>query len=233
MLKTILVPLVLPVLFILNHVSDNPLNRSKQISHGSAKSVASVKQSINGPADTEITVKPHALQGQTGTLEKMAVTDGSATLEVDLNRLNGYGSKSQFSSLRFGVAPDSFFTILVFNRVLRGPLSGSLALIPQSSANLPPILSASFNQLVIDKTEPGEPYELVVRDGRTGFKFFNIEGNVYDYNAKTRSFKLEDGRLLISEEFAVNLDRKGRRRVASRKNLRNGDDAYNRDHRIG
>ena len=191
-----------------------------------------MKQSINGPADTEITVKPHALQGQTGTLEKMAVTDGSATLEVDLNRLNGYGSKSQFSSLRFGVAPDSFFTILVFNRVLRGPLSGSLALIPQSSANLPPILSASFNQLVIDKTEPGEPYELVVRDGRTGFKFFNIEGNVYDYNAKTRSFKLEDGRLLISEEFAVNLDRKADAglqvgRISVTATMRN------RDHRIG
>src|SRR5688500_6989303 len=125
MLKTVLVPLLLPVLFIINHVSDSPVNRSKQINKGSEKSVTSVKQSTIGPGNTEITVKPQALQGQSGTLEKMAITDGSATLAVDLNRLNGNGSKSHSSSLRFAVAADPFFTILLFNMVLRGPLSGS------------------------------------------------------------------------------------------------------------
>ena len=197
MLKTILIPLVLPLLFLFSNGSDNSVARLKKINNGSDNSVARVKQN-----------SPQSPESQTGTLEKMMVADGSAAMDIDLNRLNGIDSPSQMNSLSFTVAPNSFFTILVFNKVLRGPELGSMALIPQSSAILPAALNASFNQLVIEKAGWTEPFDLVVRDGKTGFTFFNIEGNLYDYDAKAQVLSIKEGRLLISEEFAAQLGRK-------------------------
>src|SRR6202035_2662939 len=146
----------------------------------------------------------------TGTLEKMIVASGSGAMDLDLNRLNGIGSattESTLNTFRFGVRPNSFFTILVFNNVLRGPTLGSMGLIPENSATLPAALKASSNQLVIEKVPSSEPYDIVVRDGKTGFVFFNIEGNLYDYDAGARLLSIKDGRLLISEEFANKLGR--------------------------
>ena len=68
-------------------------------------------------------------------------------------------------------------------------------------------MNASFNQLVIEKTAWGEPFELVVRDGKTGFIFFNIEGHHYDYDAKAQLLSIKEGRLLLSKEFAAKLGR--------------------------
>ena len=107
MLKTILTALI--SLFLVSNSSD--------------KSVVRLQQ---GSPET-----------QTGTLEKMIVANGSVAMDIDLNRLNGASPSSQTSTLSFDVAPNSFFTILVFNSDLRGPEPGSMALIPQSSANLP------------------------------------------------------------------------------------------------
>src|SRR3989454_1458963 len=145
---------------------------------------------------------------QSGTLEKMIVASGSVAMDVDLNRLNGINSATaKRETLRFAVAANSFFTVLVFNNVLRGPEQGSLALIPQNSATLPAALSASLNQLVVEKLPSGEAFDLAVRDGKTGFAFFNIEGHQYDYDAGAQSLRITDGRLLISKEFANALGR--------------------------
>src|SRR4029077_11402031 len=46
-----------------------------------------------------------------------------------------------------------------------------------------------------------------VRDARTGFTFFNVEGHQYAYDAAARSLQITDGRLLISEGFAKNMGR--------------------------
>ena len=54
---------------------------------------------------------------------------------------------------------------------------------------------------------PSQPSQIVVRDARTGFIFFNIEGNQYAYDAAARSLQMTDGRLLISEGFAKNMGR--------------------------
>src|ERR1043166_5424439 len=68
---------------------------------------------------------------QSGALQKMIVESGSVTMNFDVNRLNGISSTAQrFETLRFGVAANSFFPILVFNDLLRGPEPGSIALIP-------------------------------------------------------------------------------------------------------
>src|SRR6266480_2561886 len=157
---------------------------------------AGSQNSIAGPKQKSPNV-------QTGTLEKMIVASGSVAMDVDLNRLNGIGSATgKLETLRFVVAPDSFFTVLVFNDVLRGPEQGSIALIPQTPATLPAAFSASLNQLVVEKLPSGEAFDLAVRDGKTGFVFFNIQGHQYDYDASAQLLSITDGKLLISQEFA-------------------------------
>ena len=87
--------------------------------------------------------------------------------------------------LRFDVAANSFFSVLVFNDLLRGPEQGSMALVPQAGvnapgySNLPIALARSLKQLVIEKLPSDAAFDLAVRDGTTGFTFFNIEGDQY------------------------------------------------------
>ncbi len=165
----------------------------------------------NSSENSGAQTKEKSPESQTGTLQKMIVASGSVAMNIDLNRLNGAGSSSgmsQLDTLRFAVAPNSFFTILVFNDVLRGPEFGSaMGLIPQSPATLPGALSASLNQLVVEKLPVGEAFDLAVRDGKTGFVFFNTQGNFYDYDANAQLLSIKDGRLLMSEEFAKALGR--------------------------
>ena len=47
----------------------------------------------------------------------------------------------------------------------------------------------------------------MVRDGKTGFVFFNIEGHLYDYDAAAHLLSIQGGRLLVSEELATKLGR--------------------------
>ena len=147
-------------------------------------------------------------EGETGTLEKMIVANGHVAMDLDLSRLNGTAtSESRLETLRFQVGPNSFFTVLLFNDTLRGPDAGSMGLVPQNTATLPGRLQSSLNQLVIEKLPSDASFDLAVRDGKTGFVFFNIEGNLYEYDAAARLLTIRDGKLLISEEFAKNLGR--------------------------
>ena len=149
-------------------------------------------------------------QGHSGTLQKMIVENGSVTMDLDLNRLNGISfAPVRPTELQFTVAANSFFTILVFNDLLRGPDSGSMALMPRSQvvSGLPVSLAGSLNQLVIEKLPSGEAFDLVVRDSKTGFTFFNVEGGQYDYDANAKLLSITDGRLLVSKEFAKSLGR--------------------------
>jgi hypothetical protein len=146
--------------------------------------------------------------GETGTLEKMIVANGNVAMDLDLNRLNGTagGAKTpRLEPLRFQVGPNSFFTVLVFNNVLRGPDAGSMGLVPANAAALPGVLQTSLNQLVIEKLPADAAFDLAVRDGKTGFVFFNVQGNLYDYDATAKTLGIKDGKLLISEEFARKL----------------------------
>ena len=144
----------------------------------------------------------------TGTLQKMIVENGSVTLNLDLNRLNGISSTTQnLQQARFAVAANSFFPILIFNDLFRGLEPGSMALIPQSSAALPAALNASLKQLVVEKLPSGQGFDLAVRDSNTGFTFFNLQGLQYDYDAAAQSLAITNGRLLLSKEFASALGR--------------------------
>src|SRR4029077_14968412 len=148
----------------------------------------------------------------TGTLQKMIVESGSVTMSLDLNGFNGSGSLlARPVTLQFAVGANSFFPILVFNDLLRGPEPGSMDLIPAGvnvpGYGLPAALGASLRQLVIEKLSSDRGFDLAVRDGNTGFTFFNIEGHQYNYDANAQSLSITNGRLLVSKEFANALGR--------------------------
>src|SRR6266478_2130100 len=154
--------------------------------------------------------KPNTSDVPTGTFQKMIVENGSVTMDLHLNRLNGISSiAARPVTFSFTAQANSFFTILVFNDLLRSPEPGSMALVPESEAapTLPAALAASLKQLVIEKLPADAAFDLAVRDGKTGFTFFNIEGNQYNYDAKAQLLTITGGRLLISNDFANTLGR--------------------------
>src|SRR5207253_5973124 len=149
---------------------------------------------------------------ETGTLQKMIVENGSVTMDLDLNGLNGSDSLvARPAEIHFAVGANSFFPILVFNDLLRGLEPGSMTLIPAGTDaacySLPEALDGSLKQLVVEKVPSGEQFDLAVRDGNTGFTFFNVEGGDYDYDANAQSLSITSGRLLVSKEFANALGR--------------------------
>src|SRR2546430_9681575 len=158
-----------------------------------------------GSSQTE---KSAASQSISGTLEKMIAENGSITMDLDLNGLNGNGSLvARPVRLNFAVAANSFFSILVFNDLLRGPEAGSMALVPQNVLALPSTLGASIDQLVVEKLPAGGQFDLAVRNAKTGFTFFNVEGQNYDYETAGQLLTITGGRLFISKEFANALGR--------------------------
>src|SRR5436309_13596349 len=153
-----------------------------------------------------------------GTLQKMIVESGSVTLDLDLNGLNGSSSLvARPVTLHFAVAANSFLPILVLNDLLRAAEAGSMTLIPQNTAGavvneprystLSAALRASLGQLAIEKMDWDASVDLVVRDSKSGFVFFNVEGHQYDYDANAKLLSITGGRLLISKEFANALGR--------------------------
>jgi hypothetical protein len=190
------------------------------LSLSDASSANPVAQRSTSNAQRSTLNSGQSQNGATGVLQKMIVESGTATMELDLNRLNGISSMTpRFEAWRFDVAADSFFSILVFNDLLRGPEQGSMTLVPQGASSagvnarrtagysLPPVLSASLKQLAIQKLPSGEQFDLAVRDTKTGFTFFNIEGEQYDYDANAKLLNITGGSLLTSKEFANALAR--------------------------
>jgi hypothetical protein len=138
-----------------------------------------------------------------GTLQKMIVENGSVIMDLDLSRLSGVSSGSQsLQQAHFAVGANSFFPVLVFNDQLRGPVPGSMALIPQNVPTFPGALGASLRQLAVEKLPSGQGSDLAVRDSNTGFTFFNIQGQQYDYDPAAQSLAITNGKLLISKELA-------------------------------
>jgi hypothetical protein len=184
MLKKALTALILPFLFLLNPPD--------------AGCASLVTQQQNPDNQNEAT----------GILQKMIVESGTATMELDLNRLNGISSAPGGAvRVQFAVAANSFFPILVFNGLLRGATPGSMALVPQNVPALPRTLGESFNRLTVEKLPSGQAFDLAVRDAKTGFTFFNVEGHQYDYDAGAQLLTVSGGRLTTSRDFANALGR--------------------------
>ncbi len=145
-------------------------------------------------------------EGQTGTLERMLVTNGTVFLDLDRNRLApGHPEQSQLENLRFRIGANSFFTLRVFNHILRGPETGTLILVWENTRDIPEPLNSSLHRLTIDRVPPADQFDLVLRDAQTGLILFNIDGQSYSYNADDRSFSITPGKLLISQQLAQTL----------------------------
>src|SRR4029077_8914772 len=87
-----------------------------------------------GNSSDNYAVQPrqNASDGSTGTLQKMIVENGSVTLNLDLNGLNGSNDLTKRPvTLRCAAGTNSFLPILVLNDQLRGLDPGSIALFPQ------------------------------------------------------------------------------------------------------
>src|SRR5215813_6782324 len=131
---------------------------------------------------------PNSSDAPTGTFQKMIDESGGVTMDLDLNRLNGSPATAGVArpiTLQFVVGANSFFPILVFNDVLRAAEPGSITLVPAGVnapgySNLPVRLAASLKQVVVEKLASDQAFDLAVRDAKTGFTFFNIEGGDYD-----------------------------------------------------
>jgi hypothetical protein len=142
-------------------------------------------------------------------LEKLIIADANITFDLELEKLNStnFDSKSSRTTrISFDALSDSFFSIKVFNNELRGPMPGTLQLVSKNSAQLPSKLLASLNDLVLEKVAWGD-HEFVIKDGKSGLTFFNIEGHSFEYDPSDRVFSIRDGRLLVSPEFADALGR--------------------------
>ena len=178
MLKTILIAL-LPLLIFFSNGSDRSFSKSGQETNQDS-----------------------------GTIEKMIVAEGSVAMDLNLGRLNGSrGRESRPSSIEFEIERTSFFKTIVFNGEFRGMLPSTMDLAPRTEAMLPTRLQASYQDLVLESLPFGEHYELAIRDSKTGFTFFNVEGQEYDYNPETRTLKILLGRVLLSNEFAAEIER--------------------------
>src|ERR1044072_8303840 len=140
MLKKTLIALVIPLVLLLIITVATPL------------------WGVSAQAASQTTARSAvATAPGSGTFQKMIVENGSVTMDLDLNGLNGSSSLvARPVTLQFVIGANSFFPILVFNDLFRGPEPGSMALIPQNSVAggadpgrvgyLPPQLGASLKQ---------------------------------------------------------------------------------------
>jgi hypothetical protein len=153
----------------------------------------------NGAEISQAQSKKESANGSSGTLQKMIVANGVVTMTVDLKRL---GSGSGFAPVQLTVAPDSFFTVLVFNDELRGPLPSSMTVAPPAGTKLGALLSTSANQFIVEKRPSDEAFDLVVRDAKSSFTFFNVDGHHYSYDPSKHLLKIEGGRLHVAQDLA-------------------------------
>lgn len=144
------------------------------------------------------------------TYEKMAATSGTVSIRLDVNALQGtYTKDPVYTNLGFRAGTDSFFTAIATDEEFRGLLPSSLPLLPEGQSVIPGKLGASLGQLIVESTAFGSHYSLVLRDAKTGFVFFNVEGHEYVYQPHGRFLSIKGGRLLFSKEYAEELGRPG------------------------
>ncbi|HQU93040.1 MAG TPA: hypothetical protein PLK77_12120, partial [Pyrinomonadaceae bacterium] len=142
------------------------------------------------------------------TYEKMAAASGSVSIRLDVNALHGsYATQPAYTDLTFQAGTDSFFTAVAMDDEFRGLLPSSLSLISKGQTTIPGKFGTSLGQLIVESAAFGSHYSLVIRDVRSGFAFFNVEGHEYVYQAHGRFLSIKGGRLLISKEYAEELGR--------------------------
>jgi hypothetical protein len=164
---------------------------------------------IGGDSPTTRNV-PSGRDGNTGTLEKMIVADGSISMDLDLGRLNGARSglrNSKHSSLTFDAEKKLVLSGARFQWRVPQSASGFNSSDATRRCNSSVEMSSSYRQLVMENNSWGEPYDLIIRDSKSGYVFFNIEGQEFEYDADQHVLNVKGGRLLLSKQFSSDLGR--------------------------
>jgi len=156
----------------------------------------------NGTENSIAQPRQQSADNSNATVERMIVANGNVVMNLNSKTIGG---ASASSALRFNVSPDSFFTLIVSNNLLRGPEQTSMNLTAADSKAISAILNGALNHLSIVKTGPTEAFDLVVRDSQSGLTLFNVDGHLYNYDASQHLVSITGGRLLISPEFAQRL----------------------------
>ncbi len=166
-------------------------------------------------------VSPESQPGpKASTFEKLVAESGTVSLTVDTAILTGLGTDQPIPATSiFRAGTDSFFTAIATDEELRGLLPSSLPLINEGNSVLPGKLGRSSGQLIVDSSAFGSHYGLVIRDAKTGFAFFNVEGYELVYQPHGRFLSIKGGRLLLSDEYARELGRKDAGRVVGEVSL--------------
>ena len=156
-------------------------------------------------------VQERAANSNTGTLEKMIVSEAAVGMNLNVARLEGRrAAKGRADgTLRLTADRNSFFTYVIFNDEIRGPLPSAMRVTLDDIATLPSKLAPSSGQFLVEHLEFGGQYDLIVRDAHSGFVYFNVEGYEYEFEPYTDVLSIRNGRMLLSQEFATELGRSG------------------------
>jgi hypothetical protein len=102
------------------------------------------------------------------TVQKLVIANGNVTMDLDLDLAAVEPEERKCEKLQFEIDPNSFFTIRVNNNILRGSEQGTMNLISRNSAtSILRVLAAPLGQLIIERTQPGEPFD------RARFQWFS------------------------------------------------------------
>src|ERR1041385_5381555 len=79
----------------------------------------------NGTENSIAQPRQQSADNSNATVERMIVANGNVVMNLNSKTIGG---ASASSALRFNVSPDSFFTLIVSNNLLRGPEQTSMNL---------------------------------------------------------------------------------------------------------
>lgn len=140
-----------------------------------------------------------------GVMEKMIVSSGSVRIGLDPG-FPGVAKKEQ-AAIDFGAERMSFFTALVFNGSLRAMLPSSMTMNSKNITGISKDLATQLDAITLENTQWGSDHDLVVRDAKGGQVIFNVEGHEPSYDPDLHQLSFDDGRLVITPEFAKQLGR--------------------------
>ena len=174
-------------------------------------------QSKENTADSQ---PGHGLdEGGTGTFQRMIVENGSVTMHLDLNRLNGINSAGG-NTVHNSISPlrPTLSSLFWFSTIqLRDQEPGSIALMlpvdrcvrstPRATVYRM-LLASSLTQLVIEKPAPDAPFDFAGARRQERDSRFLRSKDTSTITTRTRScLSITGGRLVVSKEFAESLGR--------------------------
>ena len=123
---------------------------------------------------------------------------------MNINR-SAIGAQKGQAKLRFNIEKDALFNVTTVDDELRGPMPGSMNIEPTQKNSLSGKLGTSYESLSVERPPFSEEHSLYVRDAKSGFKFFFVEGHEMSFEPGGSRFAAANGRLMITKEFARQL----------------------------